>query len=170
MHEEQQLWKMLKTYPRRTFWLCSLLLLLFALMVLTIVTVGPLAFETREEAEAFFRKSLIIGFSILGVVYLLNWLICLRFLMKVKKLNKTNITDSTLERLLNVYTNSCILYMIPITFLKSLRGFGFTNRFANNKLKKQRNQDKTDQRFYRYVVFNESKRGLSMFFQVTKTK
>ncbi len=137
---------------------------------MTIVTVGPIAFQTREEAEAFFHKSLIIGFSILGVIYLFNWMLCLRFFMKVKRLTITKITDPSLERLLNVYLNSCILYMIPITFLKSLRGFGFTNRFANNKLKKQRNQDKTDQRFYRYVVYNESKRGLSMFFQVTKTK
>lgn len=170
MNEEQKLWNLLKVYPRLTFWLCSLIILLFVILAFVLVIVGATAFQTREAVEAFLVQGSVVGFSILGMVYIMNWFICYRFLKKARQIEREQITDPVLERLLKLYTDSCILYMIPITFLKSLRGFGFTNRFAHNKLKKRRNQDATDQRLYKYVMYNESKRGLGNFFQVTKTK
>lgn len=107
--------------------------IIFAITGIVVVFGAIFIPDTEAGAYAFLYNGLAIGLSIMVVVYMVNWFFCLRF---VKEYKNYAVHDEKLKRLLSLQKISCILFMIPITFLFGMIGFQKTKIFAKGTYRK----------------------------------
>lgn len=107
--------------------------IIFAITGIVVVFGAIFIADTEAGAYAFLYNGLAIGLSIMVIVYIVNWFFCLNY---VKEYKKYTVHDEKLKRLLSLQKISCILFMIPITFLFGMVGFQKTKIFAKGTYRK----------------------------------
>lgn len=131
-NNEEKLWKLMKVYPRRTFWMAALIGIIFGLICVILMPVGLIWFQ--EDSERFVQIGLTIFLSMMGIVYITNWIICFQFIKKANELEYKELEEAFLKRLIKLYIFFCVVYMIPLTFIISIKGFGVVNRLAHKQI------------------------------------
>lgn len=145
MTDEARAWTLLKTSAKRSFRFSVVIPIIFGLTTVITVLTGVFLSDTYEGALRVLYIGLSIGFSIMFVLYLINWFYCLSFLRETKHME---IEENKLRRLISMNRFCCILFMIPIVFFVGMFGFQKVKTFAEGKVQK----GTLDQIIYHYFI------------------
>ncbi|WP_054709342.1 hypothetical protein [Bacillus sp. JCM 19041] len=145
MTDDQQIQEFLQKMSKRKSRLSVWLPIIFSVTVFFSIFFSILTSETEAEADRKFIFSMSVGFSILLILYVINWIYCYRGL---KELKQWDVADVKLMRLSNLYRYSCYFFMVPPTFFFGMLGFFKLKKF----LKEDVEQGTLDTLIYRYLI------------------
>ena len=116
---EEKLWILMKVYPRRTFWMAMLIMFLFASIFLILLPIGLIWFPNDSDRFGNFGLAAIL--SMMGIVYIINWVNCFRFIKKANDLRYKDLEEAFLKRLIKMYILAVLFLWSLLYFLSVLR-------------------------------------------------
>ncbi|SDZ50706.1 hypothetical protein SAMN05421736_11542 [Evansella caseinilytica] len=148
MINETDAWDILKESTKKAYRFSIMLPIIFAItVVITVIGGNLLAIKVGiKQGDTFFLLAMSTGLGLILVIYLINWFHCLKFIRCMKYVD--NIKDQKLRRLLLLNKISCILFMIPFTFMIGLVGFQKVRVFAAETYRKR----SLDEIIYKYLI------------------
>ena len=107
MSDDKVAWDLLHYYTKKNSRFSMFIPVIFTITGVTTIITGVLSTNTEEEAYRFLFTGLGIGFSVMLLLYIINWFFCWKFLKKMKMLT---VEEKKLKRSVNGESN--MLYIV----------------------------------------------------------